>query len=606
MRIRLGLGWKIFLVFLLVLVASGFFVWFYDSVNLQASYEQDQEQSLTRETKLAAQLIQLLPMRLVQEQGDQLAGQLATSGEVRFTLIDGLGKVLGDSAEPAALLPNHADRPEVRDAIQGKVGIYRRYSITLGESTLYVAVPVPALPPVELVVRASVPSTFLDGYLRSLLNALLVALAGGFLISLLLVPWVSYLVTHPVRRMVDGLKPLPQRPRPLLRMERGDELGLLARSIDTLIAQGNRQDEQLSALEEKLQAFQTQERDGVLLMDADQRVLSASPQALAMLGLPERRLLGKSLLESTLDHALVGAMSRALEGQHPVSVTFNGRSLLLRGVPLDSSTPDRSILWLEDRSELVALQGMRRDFIANVSHELKTPIASLRAMLETLTQNPPPPPPLQGEFLCQSVRETEYLQYLLESLSKLSSLEQGTAELQLIPVDLRTFLFDLANGLSERARKQSVQIDVKAGEVPIMVEADPIFLREAFLAILDNALKFAPLETTVSISAVGREGWATLQFRDQGPGIPAEEVPRIFERFYKVDKGRSSKGFGIGLSLAKHIVERFSGNLHAFSDLGKGALFVIRLPLLKQLSNSSVFRATDPLTPTLSPGEKEG
>ena len=580
LKVHWRLSWKFVLATTLVLLISSLFVGLYLAGALRSASEADQEQSLRRETRLAAQFLEVLPMSVVKEQGDTLARQAASGGEVRFTILDGTGKVLGDSAEPAAMLENHADRPEVQQALRGEVGVYRRYSTTLGESMLYVAVPVPALPPVELVVRASIPSNFHEDYLITLFAGLLIAVGGGFLISLLLVPWASLLVTRPLKRILRGIQlPSPGSPYPLLRMSRTDELGDLASGIDGLLERVNAQEENLGSLEEKLGVYQHKERDGLLVLDTEDRVRSATSKAEELLGVPLRRMVGRTLLESTLDHTLAVAAQHALSGTPGVPVSFAGRELFLRGDRLTRSGPDAALLWLEDRSELVVLKTTRRDFVANVSHELKTPIASLRAMLETLGQQPPPSSERQGEFLTRSLKEVEYLQALLEELAKLSRVEAGKVDFQMADCDLRRLLAELQAGLAERARQRSLRLEIQTGEEPICVRADPLFLREALLAILDNAIKFSYPGVAVTVTASRKEGWVTLEFRDHGPGIPAEEIPRIFERFYKVDKGRAGEGFGIGLSLARHILEAFRGSLTAYSDLGKGALFVVRLPL---------------------------
>ncbi len=580
LKVHWRLGWKFVLATTLALVISSLFIGLYLAGALRSASEADQEQALRRETQLAAQLLEVLPLSLVQEQGDALARQAANGGEARFTILDGTGKVLGDSAEPAAMLENHADRPEVQQALRGEVGVYRRYSTTLGESMLYVAAPIPALPPVELVVRASVPSNFHEDYLMALLRTLLIAVAGGFLISLLLAPWASLLVTRPLKRIVKGIQPpVPGAPYPLLRMSRTDELGDLAKGIDGLLEHVNVQEEKVQSLQEKFGAHQGKERDGLLVLDSEDRVRSATSKAEELLGVPLWRLVKRTLLESTLDHALAEAAQRALSGAPGVPVFFAGRELFLRGRRLSRSDPDAAFLWIEDRSELAALKATRRDFVANVSHELKTPIASLRAMLETLGQQPPPSSERQDEFLTRSLKEVEYLQALLEELAKLSRVEAGKVDFQMEDCDLRRLLADLAAGLAERARQRSLRLEIRTGEEPLCVRADPLFLREALLAILDNAIKFSYPGVAITVSASSKGGWVTLEFRDHGPGIPALEVPRIFERFYKVDKGRAGEGFGIGLSLTRHILESFHGSLTAYSDLGKGALFVVRLPL---------------------------
>ncbi|MGB9874987.1 MAG: sensor histidine kinase, partial [bacterium] len=188
----------------------------------------------------------------------------------------------------------------------------------------------------------------------------------------------------------------------------------------------------------------------------------------------------------------------------------------------------------------------------------------------------------QRDFLQRSYKEVEYLQSLIEALSRLSLIESGKASFDLQVSDIRGLLKELHDSLRERAVEQGIDFQLELPEEPLSVKADFLSLREAFLAILDNAFKFTPQGRMVQIQAQRQGDWVTVNFRDQGVGIAKDDLPRIFERFYKADKGRGTVGFGIGLSLAKHIVESFSGSISVISEEGKGALFIVRLPFHRE------------------------
>jgi two-component system phosphate regulon sensor histidine kinase PhoR len=581
---RINLGWRLVLFGLLFLLVSYVFVGLVLAHSLDDFLAKEEETALLRETRLAAKVLSYWPPETIRGKGDGLAESLAEGSEARVTIIDREGTVLGDSYQPAATLDNHLNRPEVQTAITGTVGIQRRYSLTEDQQLLYVAVPVEEQLPVNTIVRFSLPLTSLETFLATTRAWLLIGLGGGFLIFLLLSLSATGLFTRPIRRITQVLRNGGEGLFELTRIARRDEIGSLARQADILIARWAKLENLQLQLEQKLSALMAEERDGLITLDLDGKILTATAHAQELLGLPEHRLLGKTLLEATLDHRLEEAVRLALQQHEGIAVPLGKKRLILRVQSLAEGS-DRTLVWLIDRTEIETLQQVRQDFIANVGHELKTPIASIRLMMETIVDQPSPPAQLQRDYAERCLKELGYLQSLVENLSKLSSIETGKMEFNLAVVDLRDIMCDLEQVFQGRAARQGLEFRVTRPESPLLVSADIMRLREACLAILDNAFKFTPAGRGVFLQATTGSGWVSLQFRDEGQGIPAEELPRIFERFYKVDKGRASEGFGIGLALAKHIVESFGGTLSVISDVGKGALFILRLPLANSGKN---------------------
>jgi two-component system phosphate regulon sensor histidine kinase PhoR len=581
---KLNLGWRLVLFGLLFLLVSYVFMGLVLAHSLDDFLAQEEETALLRETKLAAKVLAYWPPGTIRDKGDGLAQSLAEGSEARVTIIDREGSVLGDSYQPAATLDNHLNRPEVQAAMTGTVGIERRYSLTEDQQLVYVAVPVEEQLPVNTVVRFSLPLTSLETYLATTRTWLLIGLGGGFLIFLLLSLLSAGLFARPIRRITQVLRNSAEGVFELTRIVRRDEIGSLACQVDASITRWVELERLRLQSQQKLAALMAEERDGLITLDQESKIRAVTARAQELLGLPEHRLLGKTLLEATLDHRLEETVRQALQQHEGISIPFGKKNLIVRVQSL-AEGPDRTLVWLIDRTEIETLRQVRQDFIANVGHELKTPIASMRLMLETIVGEPNPPSQVQRDYAERSLKELGYLQSLVENLSKLSTIETGKMEFNLAVFDLRDIMRDMEQVFQERAARQGLEFHVTLPEAPLLVSADVMRLREACLAILDNAFKFTLAGRNVFLQSTTGSGWVSLHFRDEGQGIPAEELPRIFERFYKVDKGRASEGFGIGLALAKHIVESFGGTLSVISDLGKGALFILRLPLANSGKN---------------------
>ncbi|MGB9553234.1 MAG: sensor histidine kinase, partial [bacterium] len=441
-----------------------------------------------------------------------------------------------------------------------------------------VAVPVQEKPPVSVVLRLSVPTSIWDADLGKIYAYIWLSLGSGFALFLLLSLLASGILRKPLLELLHALEASKKGEVSSVKSSRSDEIGLIAQEVNSLISRINAMSLKVGSLEEKWKAYLKNEEDGVLILNNKWEVLWSSAKACQILSLTERQLSGKTLLESTLNFNLFQAAKRAVAESTLERVALDSRVLSVAGAPLRSSGEEYAIVWLKDLTEIERLKSIKRDFVANVSHELKTPVSSLKIMLETLLQDVTSFSEVERDFLQRSLKEVEYLQSLIEALTKLSLIESGKASFQLELFDLRQLLMEVYASLKERAQGQGIEFKLELPQEPLLLRADFSSLREAFLAILDNAFKFTPPGREVQIKAFQKGEWIEIHFRDQGVGIAKEDLPRIFERFYKVDKGRGTPGFGIGLSLAKHIVESFSGSISAISEEGKGALFIVRFP----------------------------
>jgi two-component system phosphate regulon sensor histidine kinase PhoR len=578
LKIRINFGLKAALLYsaiaLLILVALGGVFSFYG----ERVYLEGRNALLIKEARTAAQLLSNLPQDVLKSNAPFYAREIAVKSGMRVTLIDSQGNVLGDSTTEASNLENHLNRPEVQEALKGEVGLERRYSTTENQKNLYVAVPVQEKPPVSVVLRLSVPTSIWDADLGKIQAFIWLSVGSGFFLFLVLSLLTSGIIRKPLLELTNALQAFRKGEVSWVKSSRSDEVGQIAQEVNSLIAQLNALSSEVSALEEKWKAYLEKEEDGVLILNNKWEVLQSSLRACQILGFTERQLLGRTLLESTLNYNLAQAAKKAVEDSTIEKVSLDSRILSLTGALLRSSEGEYAILWLKDLTEIERLRSVKRDFVANVSHELKTPVSSLKIMLETVLQEATSLTEVERDFLQRSYKEVEYLQSLIEALTKLSLIESGKVSFKIELLDLSPLLQELHASLKERAQKQGIEFQIELPPEPLLIKADFSSLREAFLAILDNAFKFTPSGREVQIKAFKQGEWIEVRFRDQGVGIAREDLPRIFERFYKVDKSRGTPGFGIGLSLAKHIVESFSGSISAFSEEGKGALFIVRFP----------------------------
>ncbi len=335
---------------------------------------------------------------------------------------------------------------------------------------------------------------------------------------------------------------------------------------------------------------------GVLIVDDQRRIVESNSAALRLLGAREDGLNGKSLLEATLSYELLSLLTTVRQtGQtRQQEIRRNepkARVLRVRIVPFSASDPtlepvpgrndaidNRFLLLMEDVTELRRLETVRRDFVANVSHELRTPLASIRAMAETLQDGAVDDPAVSGRFLRIIVAEVERLTRILEDLLVLSRAESQIPERNAFP--MHTLIRDVVERFQQQAKKAGITLSYTT-PTPLMVLASPDLMEQVLVNLVDNAIKYTQSGGQIEVTAEAQDEQVIVHVADTGIGIMSQDLPRIFERFYRVDKARSrqSGGTGLGLSIVKHIVEMHGGNVTVNSEYGRGSTFSFSLPL---------------------------
>jgi two-component system, OmpR family, phosphate regulon sensor histidine kinase PhoR len=518
---------------------------------------------------------------------DKLAGDLARVADVHVTIVGRDGDVLGDS-EPLTSdrtpLDNQGRRPEVEQAFEKGDGISERPGSGPQQRMLYAAATFERQGSVVGVARIAGPMQAVDratGDMRRLVwLGSGVALALALLFSGILANRMSAALaelTEAARRMTNG--DLSVRTR----LVGHDELAELGRALDGLAGSLETTLGQLRAERDLQGRILDAMQEGVLVVDRDGRIVLVNPALRHML-LVAAEAVGKLLIE-TVRHAQLEELvvaARDSSGASQMEIELPGlkpRRLLVHAAPL--SGDDEGLLFVfVDVTELRRLESLRRDFVANASHELRTPIAAVRSATETLRSGALDDPGAAVRFVDIIERNAQRLQSLLEDMLELSKLESNEFKLKRERVELGRVVPIVLALFRERAEKKGVQLAAELSRASSAVEGDARALEHILSNLVDNAVKYCPSGTRILVSASLEGDRVRLVVADTGPGIAAEHVPRVFERFYRVDAGRSRElgGTGLGLSIVKHMVEAMRGKVWVESEVGRGSVFTMSLP----------------------------
>ena len=512
---------------------------------------------------------------------DALADDLGARAGARVTVIRADGLVIGDSSVPLAQLPtleNHATRPEVAAALAGGHGDALRDSATVGQRMLYAAIRFERDSQVAGVVRAALPLDAVDSIVRGA-RWLLVAASVLALVVAALVIWLA---TRRTTRVVRQLTEVAERMAggdlgARTRILGGDELGALGRTLDHLATGLAQTLGELKSERDLAAGILAAMQEGLLVLDAGGRIAVLNPALREMLLLPAD-VAGKRPLEVIRHHELKELIEHGGGGEIELS-GVKPRRLLVRVSRLDGLGGTLVVFF--DVTDLRRLESIRRDFVANVSHELRTPVTAVRSAAETLRnvlgKNDPE---TAARFLDIIERNAERLQDLVEDLLDLSRIESRQYRLRPEAIELGAMFSHALFGLRERAEKKGITLRSEATADLPSARADRRALEQVLANLIDNAIKYAGPGATVVVRAAPRGDDLEIAVADDGPGIDARHLPRLFERFYRVDpgRGRDIGGTGLGLSIVKHLVEAMGGRVTVHSDPGKGSTFTFTLP----------------------------
>lgn len=542
------------------------------------------ERSLREQVALSlTQKAQMFAQRAVSTRTPQLpaiATQVAEAANARATIIDQNGTVLADTEANPEEMENHATRPEFHAALNGHVGSNTRRSHTLGIEFLYVAAPIEGG-----AVRLAYPLAEIAQTTAEVPRVL--AKASG--ITLVLTAILAALAAHLIARRLQRIMTFAERVAAgdlSARMDERstDEIAQVATALDRTARTLEKSFAELHRSRGELEALLNSMQDAVIAVNAEREVLWVNGAMQRLLS--DRVRIGSALLDYARDPDLLAVTDAALNGESATIKVYGvspGKAFQVSAAPM----PKRSaVLVLHDLTEIERLEKTRRDFIANVSHELRTPLTSVQGYAETLL-DANGPDSSNREFLEIIRRNASRMSRLTEDLLTLARVESGEQKLALTPVKVSDLIRDACSVLAGIARERGVTL--AAEPVPEEeVAADRDAIQQVFNNLVENAIKYAAEGGRILLGATESQKGIEFYVRDFGPGISSEHLPRLFERFYRVDKARSreSGGTGLGLAIVKHIVLKHGGNVRVESQLGSGSTFYFSLPVIREFQTS--------------------
>jgi two-component system phosphate regulon sensor histidine kinase PhoR len=524
---------------------------------------------------------------------DRTAAALAVRLGARLTIIAPDGAVLGEST-PQTTLDSHRDRPEVQAALRTGAGHAVRWSATLDRRLLYAA-RLDERDGGRRVIRIAVPISSVSEHLLRLRTPVATALATAIALGLGVAWLVSSAVRRRVQRMVDFAAALAAgAPPPPMGAERKDDLGLLETQLAEMAGNIQVTLATMRVERERLEAILRGMVEGVLVTDLEGRVVLLNARARELLAVPPAvEASGRPLIELVRDPAFAEIPRRLVAGDAVVSREValsvpgqSGRWLQVNGARLSAAheIPFGLVLVLHDVSELRRLETVRRDFVANVSHELRTPLTAIKGYAETLLGPVGDSRDTALRFLEIIDRHSERLGRLIDDLLTLSDLEFGRTPLRRRAIAVAPAIDDVVLMLEDRTAQRELTMTTEVSEELPLVQADPDRLHQVLINLADNAVKYTPDGGRITICArpatLSGVTAVEITIADTGIGIPSQDLPRLTERFFRVDKARSRDlgGTGLGLAIVKHIVQGHGGQLAIESTLGQGTTVVVTLP----------------------------
>jgi two-component system phosphate regulon sensor histidine kinase PhoR len=515
------------------------------------------------------------------------AVQLAADSGIRVTLIRRDGVVQADSSvEPGQVraMQNHRHRPEVRSALARGRGMNVRRSATTGTTYVYVARTLSGPGGEVMVLRLAEPLEQLSALRARLAAAMALALLTAGVAILFTSLWLDRRLFEPASRLIAGAQDLARGRASRVAVPEEEELAALAIALNRLAATAEQQFAAVSQERDHLQEILASMSEGVLVIDRDGRARMINPAFYRLFDL-SGDFTGRPALEIIRHPGFARLIEDTLRHRQPQSAQIGlpapeRRTLLLASAVL-SGGERGAVVAARDTTELTRVADMRRDFVANVSHELKTPLAAIRGYAETLRDGALDEPPTARRFTDRILSQCRRLQELLDDLLILSRLEGMDAGIEREPVSLDAIARHAVELLAPAAREKGVAIEQLVEEPAPAVPGDAGNLERLLLNLLDNAIKYNRPDGRITIRVGRRGGDALLEVSDTGIGIPPESISRIFERFYRVDKGRAREegGTGLGLAIVKHIAQAHGGQVDVESRVGHGSTFRVRLPL---------------------------
>lgn len=581
--------WQIYPYYLIIIIAALVAVTYYSTVQIHRMYTEE----VTLWLESAASLGEYQLRDLIAS-GDvphirQLCETIGTLSGTRITVIDSSGAVLGDSEQDPATMENHGRRPEIAQALTGTPGEATRHSNTLQKTMKYFAVPVTLDGVVVGVVRTALPISDVNQTLSELNTR--IAIVGAVLIVLATI--LSFVVFKRLTRPLDELRLAADR------MAEGDfsarlpapvsaEISALIEAIRNMAAQLDSRLKIIGRQRNEQEAILTSMTEAVLAVDTDEKIIRLNEAAGRVLNIDPVYARGKTIQEVVRQPDLQRLVKNSLGQRETMKTELTLPGTTERLVQVSSSdlrdASDKltgTVLVMNDITRLRLLENVRRDFVANVSHELRTPITAISGCVETLLESGAAGKDETQKLLAILQRQTDRLNHIVSDLLTISQLEypQESRSLDKRPIRLNQIVQSAVLACEQKSRSRNIVVRTQGDEL-LQAEIDYPKMEQALVNLIDNAIKFSPEDSEVLITWESDSRETVITVKDNGPGIEKKHLPRLFERFYRVDKARSREmgGTGLGLAIVKHIALAHHGRVTVESAPGEGSAFRIHLP----------------------------
>ncbi|EKM9528509.1 PAS domain-containing protein [Listeria monocytogenes] len=586
-KLWLKIGLSFFILFFVVMVIVGVF----SGELMKSTYLNMKESQLEDDAKILLQTTNMENLDLdkdaatIQKSLDPLGEDI----DARITVIDSEGDVVADTKKDPEKLDNHMNRPEVTDILKKgeSVGISIRESDSLGYSMLYVAVPVKHQGKTDGVLRISISLESVDAAVAKLWGNLALIFGIALVIIAAISVFIARKITRPVREIIEVSTDLANHKYDSrIHGKISGELQDLSISVNTLAESLETQMFEIKQNEQRLNAIVQNLVSGVMLINIDKQVIMTNRTMYQILG--ETEITGKPFYEVIKSFAL----SQLIEGTFETK-TIQQKEIILyfpREMILDASVSPilgengeitGIILLLHDITQIRHLENVRSEFVTNVSHELKTPVTALKGFAETLLDGAMYDEVLLKKFLTIIKEESDRLHRLIMDILALSRIEQNPVAENVELVDVDEVIEQSARTIFEMATEKNIRVTIpEKTSASVMIETDRDKLQQIIINLLSNAINYTPVDGKVEVKLIEQEAEVIIEVTDNGIGIPAKDIDRVFERFYRVDKARSrhSGGTGLGLSIVKHLVENCGGRIEVESQEEVGSAFRVTLP----------------------------
>ncbi len=581
-----SIQWRITFWFVLLIVVSMTVL----GIFLTNSVRNTQLDNLANQLENEARIVSEVSLPYLSDAADEnsidaIVKTLGVQIDERITVIAIDGTVLGDSDEDPSIMENHSTRPEVKEAIESGYGESIRYSTTLDEKMMYVAVLVTDGQYNYGIARAALPVTQVDELVNSIINSVVLATIITALLIIIAILVIAPATTRPIaeltrasRRIADGDFDYK------ITAGGSDESGQLARAFNEMRLKIKDMIDKISADRAELLTILENMTDGIIMTDNEGNITLVNAACKKILNVEGKEITAKPLIEVFRDHQLNDILKRCLNTGKQQATQFESGALKkfiqAVAIPVSSDGLNGALILLQDLTELRSLQTMRRELIGNISHEFRTPLAGIKAMAETLQDGAINEQDAARDFLNRIEAEVDRLTQMVSELTELSRIESGKVELMPEIVDINRLIQEVLDQLAPQAERQNLVLKTRFDAGQLLVKADKERMRQVIINLVHNSIKFSRPGGAIT-AITGKQGnLAVIEIADEGTGISKDDLLHIFERFYKADKSRRGQGRGMGLAIAKHIVQAHGGSISATSEEGRGTTIRFTLPLV--------------------------